>query len=326
MADAARADESLARGGAVGVLHGLPVAHKDLVDTAGIRTTHGLAVLSRSRADTRRAPGHSNSRGGRGDARQDEHAGVRRRVADLQHGLRRDPQSLRPREDVRRQQRRRRGGAGLRDGAHRRRQRHRGVAAQPGGILQRRRLPAVAGRVPRDSHRGRRCRWRAHGALGRRRSPVPQRDRGTRSAESVVAPGGRRTISARRWAASFKGARVAWWRGLGGIPFEPEIRRVVDDEPPRLRGHSAAVVEEAEPDFAGVDDAFATLRYAANHPPVRAPGARAARLGEGHHQVRSRAGGETDRAPTSAGHWRGRRGCTTRAASSSSATTTSSFP
>jgi amidase len=41
MADAARADESLARGGAVGVLHGLPVAHKDLVDTAGIRTTQG---------------------------------------------------------------------------------------------------------------------------------------------------------------------------------------------------------------------------------------------------------------------------------------------
>src|SRR4029434_3815780 len=38
MADAARADEQAARGGARGVLHGLPVAHKDLVDTAGIRT------------------------------------------------------------------------------------------------------------------------------------------------------------------------------------------------------------------------------------------------------------------------------------------------
>ena len=41
MADAARADEALARGGPVGPLHGLPVAHKDLVDTAGIRTTRG---------------------------------------------------------------------------------------------------------------------------------------------------------------------------------------------------------------------------------------------------------------------------------------------
>src|SRR3954465_13304713 len=41
MSDAARADELTARGGPLGVLHGLPVAHKDLVDTAGIRTTRG---------------------------------------------------------------------------------------------------------------------------------------------------------------------------------------------------------------------------------------------------------------------------------------------
>jgi Asp-tRNAAsn/Glu-tRNAGln amidotransferase A subunit and related amidases len=41
MEDAARADEALARGGTIGPLHGLPVAHKDLVDTAGIRTTRG---------------------------------------------------------------------------------------------------------------------------------------------------------------------------------------------------------------------------------------------------------------------------------------------
>ena len=40
MADAARADD-LAKGGTPGPLHGLPVAHKDLVDTAGIRTTRG---------------------------------------------------------------------------------------------------------------------------------------------------------------------------------------------------------------------------------------------------------------------------------------------
>jgi Asp-tRNA(Asn)/Glu-tRNA(Gln) amidotransferase A subunit family amidase len=41
MANAARADDAMARRGPVGVLHGLPVAHKDLVDTAGIRTTRG---------------------------------------------------------------------------------------------------------------------------------------------------------------------------------------------------------------------------------------------------------------------------------------------
>src|SRR4051812_45790363 len=41
MADAARADAAIVRHGPVGILHGLPVAYKDLVDTAGIRTTHG---------------------------------------------------------------------------------------------------------------------------------------------------------------------------------------------------------------------------------------------------------------------------------------------
>src|SRR3954467_5088513 len=41
MADAAKADEAIARGHPLGPLHGLPVAHKDLVDTAGIRTTKG---------------------------------------------------------------------------------------------------------------------------------------------------------------------------------------------------------------------------------------------------------------------------------------------
>jgi len=41
MASAATADERIVRDGPAGALHGLPVAHKDLVDTAGIRTTQG---------------------------------------------------------------------------------------------------------------------------------------------------------------------------------------------------------------------------------------------------------------------------------------------
>jgi amidase len=64
---------------------------------------------------------------------------------------------------------------------------------------------------------------------------------------------------------SFKGVRVAWWRGLGGIPFEPEIRRVVDANR-RVFEELGCTVEEAEPDFTGVDEAFPTLRYVANHP------------------------------------------------------------
>src|SRR6266567_4731431 len=40
-AAAAKADEMQARGEMLGPLHGLPVAHKDLLDTRGIRTTFG---------------------------------------------------------------------------------------------------------------------------------------------------------------------------------------------------------------------------------------------------------------------------------------------
>ncbi len=44
--DAARADEAHARDERLGVLHGLPIAHKDLADTAGIRTTMGSPILA----------------------------------------------------------------------------------------------------------------------------------------------------------------------------------------------------------------------------------------------------------------------------------------
>src|ERR1700744_3129174 len=43
-AAAAQADEKQARGETLGPLHGLPVPHKDLIDTAGIRTTYGSPI------------------------------------------------------------------------------------------------------------------------------------------------------------------------------------------------------------------------------------------------------------------------------------------
>jgi amidase len=63
---------------------------------------------------------------------------------------------------------------------------------------------------------------------------------------------------------TFKGVRVAWWKGLGGIPFEPEIRAVVDANR-RVFESLGCITEEAEPDFTGVADAFPVLRYAANY-------------------------------------------------------------
>ncbi|WP_433496943.1 amidase [Sphaerimonospora sp. CA-214678] len=44
--EAAKADADLARGHWRGPLHGLPVAHKDLADTAGVRTTYGSRAFA----------------------------------------------------------------------------------------------------------------------------------------------------------------------------------------------------------------------------------------------------------------------------------------
>ncbi len=46
LAKAAAADDALASGEPAGLLHGLPVAHKDLVEVAGVRTTFGSPLFS----------------------------------------------------------------------------------------------------------------------------------------------------------------------------------------------------------------------------------------------------------------------------------------
>ena len=46
IARAADADDAAARGRPLGLLHGLPVAHKDLADTAGVRTTYGSPLFA----------------------------------------------------------------------------------------------------------------------------------------------------------------------------------------------------------------------------------------------------------------------------------------
>ena len=47
VAEAAAADESAARGDLLGALHGLPIAIKDLAETAGIRTTYGSPLFAK---------------------------------------------------------------------------------------------------------------------------------------------------------------------------------------------------------------------------------------------------------------------------------------
>jgi amidase len=58
---------------------------------------------------------------------------------------------------------------------------------------------------------------------------------------------------------NFKGVRVAWFNDLGGVPFDPRVRSVVDGHRGTFES-LGCIVEQAEPDFALAEVAFRTLR------------------------------------------------------------------
>jgi amidase len=58
---------------------------------------------------------------------------------------------------------------------------------------------------------------------------------------------------------SFKGVRVAWFKDLGGAPFDPRVRAVVDRQRATFES-LGCIVEQAEPSFAPAEISFRLLR------------------------------------------------------------------
>jgi amidase len=265
LADAVRADELATRGGPLGVLHGLPIAHKDLVDTAGIRTTRGslfyrdhvptrdALIVTRIRAAGAITCGKTNT----------PELGAGSQTFNSVFGATRNPY------DVTRTCGGSSGGAAvalacgmlpIADGSD-----TGGSLRNPAAFCNVVGFRTSPGRVPSEtsswsplSVSGPMARSVADVALFLSAIAGPD----PRTPLSIAEGGERFRASLER---DFKGVRVAWWQGLGGIPFEPEIRTVVDANR-RVFENLGCVVENAEPDFAGVDQAFPTLRYVANHP------------------------------------------------------------
>jgi amidase len=263
-ADAARADEQTARGGALGVLHGLPVAHKDLVDTAGIRTTRGsrfygdnvptadALIVARMKAAGAITCGKTNTpEFGSGSQTFNDVFGATLNPYDVSKTCGGSS-----------------GGAAvavacglvpLADGSD-----TGGSLRNPPAFCNVAGLRPSPGRVPGTG--GSWVPLSVSGPIGRSvadvalflsaiagpdpRSPLSLTDDPTRFRASLDR--------------SLKGVRVAWWKDLGGIPFEPAIRDVVDANR-RVFQDLGCVVDDAEPDFTGVADAFRILRLAANH-------------------------------------------------------------
>jgi amidase len=77
-----------------------------------------------------------------------------------------------------------------------------------------------------------------------------------RSPISIDEPG---SLFAQSLGRDLKGTRVAWWKNLGGVPVDRRVRTCVDAQ----RGVFESIgctVEEDEPDFTGFDEVFKTVR------------------------------------------------------------------
>jgi len=261
LAQADAADARAAGGESLGPLHGLPIAIKDLEDTAGMRTTYGsrlfadhvpvsdTLMVARLRAAGAIVVGKTNTpEFGAGSHTFNEVFGPTRNPWDPQRSAGGSS-----------------GGAGaalaaglvpLADGSD-----HGGSIRNPASfnnIVGLRPTPElVPSPAPGEV-------WEPAAVLGPmaravgdlslmlaatagpdHRAPLSHGD----PASFLVAPE----------PSELRGLRVGWWPDVGGLPIEPEVAAVIEQARQRWV-ECGSVVEEIAPDVSGADHAFETLR------------------------------------------------------------------
>ena len=260
LADADAADRRGSGGGALGPLHGLPIAIKDLEDTAGIRTTYGsrlfadhvpeadTLLVSRLRAAGAIIVGKTNT----------PEMGAGSHTFNEVFGTTRNPWAPR------------RSAGGSSGGA---------AAALAAGML-----PIADGSDYGGSIRNPAS---FNNVVGLRPTPglVPDPDEGDAWEVGLVAGPMARTVGdlalmltaiagpdvrsplshgdpaafAGELRADLDGLRVAWCPDVGGLPIEPAVQAVLTGARERLAALGAHV-EDVALDLRGADDAFETLR------------------------------------------------------------------
>ena len=260
--DAARAaDRERSRGEPLGLLHGLPIAHKDLVDTAGIRTTYGSTLFRDHVPETddlivqrlRRAGaitiGKTNTpEFGAGSQTYNEVFGPTRNPYDRSKTCGGSS-----------------GGAAvalaagmlaIADGSD-----MGGSLRNPASFCNVVGLRPSPGRVPNYpaplpwsglAVLGPMARTAADCALLLAALAGPD----ARAPIALQEPGERFTAPLER---DFTGVRVAWSRTLGGLPVDRRVTEALDAKRDALRALGCHI-EDAEPDFSGADFIFRVLR------------------------------------------------------------------
>ena len=259
-AEATAADDAAAHGESRGVLHGLPIAVKDLADTAGIRTTYGSPLFADHVPDTD-APhvallkaagaviiGKTNT----------PEFGAGSQTFNTVFGTTRNPW------DTRMTPGGSSGGAAaavaagllpFADGSD--------LAASvrnPAAMCSLVGLRTTPGTIPPSGDffnplpvLGPIARSAADAAL------LLAGMRGHDPALPLARPGTADTATSSTKTDGVHGLRVAWSADLGGLPVEPEVARVLARAREVLAA-AGAVIVDAEPDLADADEVFGILR------------------------------------------------------------------
>ena len=259
--DAAAADRALANGAGTGRLFGLPVAHKDLVETRGIRTTFGSPILrdfvpdfdalivERLRGAGAITIGKTNTpEFGAGSQTFNEVFGATLNPYD--------PTTTCGGSS---------GGAAvalasgmvpIADGSD-----MGGSLRNPASFCNVVGFRTSPGRIPRWPNR---APWSPFGVLGPMARTVQDAalmlaalaGPDPRSPIAISEPGERFAQSLER---SFGGVRVAWSRDLGGLPVDPRVTAVIDGQRDVFESLGCRI-DDAEPDFSDADEIFKVWR------------------------------------------------------------------
>src|SRR5579872_4600646 len=252
---ARQADEAQANGGPTGPLHGLPIAHKDLQPTAGIRTTFGSPIyrgfvpgtdsllVERIRDAGAIAIGKTNTpEFGAGSQTFNEVFGATINPYDRSKTCGGSS-----------------GGAAvalachmlpIADGSD-----LGGSLRNPASFCNVVGLRPSPGRVPAWPVT---LGWSTLGVEGPMARSVADvaffhsalAGPDPRSSIALADPGGPFAAPLGR---SFRGVRVAWWKDLGGLPVDQRVRRLVNAQRSVFES-LGCIVEEAEPDFQDADE------------------------------------------------------------------------